>query len=235
MPILASVVVDQARDYHPGFDPRSTPDKAALRALSRYQRRLAQKVTEVNEEALATTLSFSKTLVDAAALAGITGAGLVIPDHILILGAFTKKVLDPSRRFRVDLIPYANLGMEALRRFPSAFLIRQVLHPVNSYESGSMVIKGSASATHGWEDLDGIDLLIVLTPPALTTMASEISLPDTVEDALVTNLALFMARRKPGALRDLPDLKQDALDAELSAISTLGGQDSTSHWSTVVV
>lgn len=205
----------------------------ALRALSRYQRRLAQKITEVSEEALATPLAFSKTLVDAAALAGITGAGLVLPDHLLILGAWTKRTADSTHSIPIDLVAYANHGAEALKRFPSAYIARQVLYPVNTYQAGGFIIKGDGSSDHGWEDLDGIDLLLVLTPPELTALTSNITLPDSTLDALVTNLALFMAGRKPGVLREIPNLTQDAKDAEVTAISTLGGQDSTSSWTVV--
>jgi hypothetical protein len=119
---------------------------------------------------------------------------------------------------------------EALRVFPSAYVIRQRLYPVNTYEAGTFLIKGdSSSATHGWEDLNGIDVLLVPTPAELTLPDSPITLPDSAFDALVVGLANWMAQRM-GVLNSMPTLRQESGDSESAAIASLAGQDTTSTW-----
>lgn len=231
MPATARDLVDQARDFHSSFDPRTVPEKAALRQLSRIQRRLAEKVTAISEEALAVVQSFTKAAVDAAAVAGVTGPGIALPDHLLLLAAYTTRSAGAGK-IPVDLVAYSNAQAEALRVFPSAYVIRQKLYPVNTYEAGGFLLKGDTNITHGWEDLNGIDLLIVPTPPELLSPDSLLSLPDSTFDALVVGLANWMAQRQ-GVLNSMPSLRQDAGDAEGAAIATLTNQDTTSTWSVV--
>lgn len=227
--MTAREVVDQARDYHISFDPRRVGEKMALRYLSRYQRRLAEKITAMSEEALASTVSFTKAEVDAAALAGAAGAGLTLPDHLILLGLHTTRVAGGSS-IPVDLVAYSNRHVDAVRVFPSAYILNQKLYPTNRYEASGFHIKGDSSTLeHGWEPLDGIVAILVRTPVELTAPENLLTLPDSTQDALVANLALWMASRN-GVLKELPDLKQEATDAEASAVMTLGSQDTTSTW-----
>lgn len=227
MTVTARDLIDSARDFHSSFDPRAVPEKAALRQLSRLQRRLAEKLTAISEEVLAVTLNLPKTDVDAAADLGIVGPGVEIPEHLLILSVFTRRS-DVAGDIPVDLVAYTNNQYEALRRFPSAFLIRQKLYPVNTWQAGGFAMKGdSLNVTHGWENLNGIDLLYVPIPPELTLPGSCLSLPDVVSDALVTALAHWMAQRNGVSI---PSLRQEAEEAEGSVLASLGSQDSTSSW-----
>lgn len=223
--------MDQARDFHDSFDPRRVPEKAALRQLSRLQRRLAEKVAAHTEEALATVVSFDKATVDAAASAGITGGGIPLPEHILVLRAYTYRAAVPSTlgKIPVDLVTYVNREAESLRVFPSAYLMGQRLYPVNTYEAGGFYIKGDTNIQHGWEDLNGLDVLLVPTPAELQTPADLLTLPDSTHDGLVTMLAGWMAQRR-GVLKEMPFLKEELQDAEETAIATLVGQDTTSTW-----
>ncbi|HYF53857.1 MAG TPA: hypothetical protein VEA41_06330, partial [Salinarimonas sp.] len=106
------------------------------------------------------------------------------------------------------------------------------LYPVHTGRAGRW-IKGDTTGLHGWEDYDGLKLLVVPVPAALTNTDSAISLPDAAHDALVVGLALNMARSL-GKLRDLPGLPDEAKDAEDAAITALGTQDTTQTWMTKV-
>jgi hypothetical protein len=227
MPVLAGALVDEARDYHPAFDRRQVPDRMVLRELSRHQRRLAAKVVLVSEDALAVPVSFSKALVDAAALDGVSGAGLALPEYLLVLSAYTRYTAGGSD-IPVELVTYANNQAQAIRDFPSAYLIRQTLYPVNRGRAG-LAMKGDTTAPHGWEELDGMTLLVVPNPPELITLESEVTLPSVAHDALVVNLARWMGAR--GSIR--MDLGNQAREAEDAAIAALGSQDTTSTWTVV--
>jgi hypothetical protein len=231
MPTPAGVLVDEARDYHASFDPRTVPAKASLRALSRIQRRIAEKVTEINEEALAQPVSLSKADVDAAALSGVAGPGISLPEHLLLLSAYTTRSGDPSFQIPVSLVTYANAPQHGALDFPSVYLIGQKLYPINGSQVG-FTMGGDGTGPHGWEDLNGLTLLMVLTPAALVDLDSVISLPDAAHPAMVSLLALWMMQRQ-GV--NISDLRGEAMDAERSALATLSGQGSTSTWSVVRV
>ena len=229
MPTAAGDIVDEARDYSMAFDPKTIPEKMALRQLSRLQTRLAEEVTAISEEALAVTVSFPKVDVDAAALAGVKGLGLTLPDHLILLAAYTSRTTGIGA-IPVDLVSYANNQAEALRVFPSVYILRQRLYPVNTYEAGGFIIKGDGGIyTHGWENLNGLDVLLVPTPAKLLVSSDPISLPDSTHNALTTSLALWMAGRT-NVLSTLPGLSDEAQRAHGAAVSTLANQDTTSNW-----
>jgi hypothetical protein len=226
MPTQAGALIDEARDYHASFDPRTVPEKASLRALSRIQRRLAEKVTEINEEALAQPVTLSKVDVDAASAAGVGGPGIPLPDHLLLLSAYTTRVASPTLQIPVDLVSYANAPQQGALRFPSAYVIGGSLYPINGSQVG-YTIKGDGTSPHGWEDLDGLTLLIVPAPPELVSPNSLISLPVATHSAMVSALALWMMQRQGLGIHDL---RNEAMDAERSALATLVSQGSTSTW-----
>jgi len=221
----AAEVIDASRDYHPAFDSRKVPEASALRVLSRLQRRLAGKVTALSEDALAEPYTFVVADVNAAAAAGFAGAGLAMPDHLLLLGLYTTRLTGPVSTVPVSLVSYANFPVEAARYWPSCCLLRGKLYPTSRLQLG-------LSTLHGWEKFDGLSALLVPNPPELTGRASLITLPDIVLDALVTGLAYWMAGRA-GVARELGHLKEDAMDAEQTAVAALADQESTSTWSVV--
>lgn len=227
MPVYARDLVDQARDFHPAFDRRQLPDKLVLRQLSRYQRRLAGKITALSEEALAVPVVFAKAEVDAAAVAGVTGPGLALPEYLLILSIFTRYTAG-GPDIPVQLVAYSNNMAQALLDFPSAYLIRQSLYPVNRWRAGT-AIKGEATGLTGWEELDGVSMIVVPVPPELVSLESEITLPAATHDALIAKTALWMASRQ-GVAPILPQLPSEAREAEEAAVMALGSQDTTSTW-----
>lgn len=222
----AAEVIEASRDYHPAFDERRVPEASALRVLSRLQRRLAAKVTALSEDALAAPFAFLAADVSAAALAGFAGAGLALPDHLLLLGFFTSRLAGPVSTVPVSLVSYANYPVEAARYWPSCFVLRGRLYPANRMELGF------GGSLHGWEAFNGLSALLVLNPPELTARADEITLPDIAQDALVTGLAWWMAGRA-GVAREVVWLQQDATDAEQTVVTALADQESTSTWTVV--
>jgi len=225
MPVTAADVVDQARDFHFSFDPHRVPEKAAVRQLSRYQRRLAEKVTAISEDALAVPVAFSKEEVDAAVVAGVGGPGLAMPDHVLLLEVSTVSFGEMTR-IPIHLVTYANRA-EAGHRWPGAYILRGRIYPAHWGEVRGFEIKGDTQVAHGWENYNGLVVTLVPLPPNLTGRESMIDLPATTEDALVTNLALWMAQRLG---MNMPTLQQQAMDAEQAAITALATQDTTSTW-----
>jgi hypothetical protein len=182
--VTVAEILDESRDFHASFTKQNVPDVPCMRALSRYVRRLAEKVTQADEAALAVqeTVSSADLLVDHAS--------------------------------RNDAI-----------RFPCASVLGQRLYPLNLYDIG-----GTSFGMHGWEDFDGMELLLVPLYDDLTLPTSVIGLPDACRDALVCNLALFMAGRTARTASDLPLLPAQAMDAEAMAIATLAGQSANSTW-----
>jgi hypothetical protein len=228
MPATAAEIVSQSRGFHYTFDPHNVPEPEAVSHLSRLQIRLAQRVTAMSEDALAVPMTFAKPLVDDAAVAGIMGEGLALPDHIQILTVTTSHV-GGDRILPVEMLTYANRH-EARYRWPAVVVMRGKLYPVNRSEIAGYMLKGDVPAESGWELLDGLGVVLVPLPPQLTGPDSMITLPDLTHDALVTNLALFMAQRLN---LNWPTLHDQAMKAEEVAVYALADQDSTSTWTVV--
>ncbi len=215
-------ILDEARDFHGSFTKQNIPPVLCMRALSRYVRRLAEKITQVDEAALAV-----QETVDSADLqAAVTGrTGIALPAHLLLLAPVHAVRTDDGIRIPIELIDHASRNTEGAYRHPAASVMGQKLYPLNL-----MDVTGDSYGEHGWEDYDGLDLLLVPLYADLTLPSSVIGLPDVCRDALVCNLALFMAGRTARTVSDLPLLPAQAMDAETTAINTLAGQSSTSTW-----
>lgn len=239
MSVKAGELVDQARDTHPGFDRSSIPDKGALRALGRLQRRLAEKVVLLSEEALARPVRFTRDEVNVALLAGPQGEGLPLGEQLFVLRAATRyldaREGDPG--VPVSLVAYSMNTSDMVYRWPAAYIAGQRLYPIpNPYNGAGRYYSERVAATTvpglqetGWAGYDGLDVLAVPVPPQLASLDSILTLPSVTHDALVENLALWMANRK-GVIRDLPDLPRIAKEAEEAAVQALAGQDRSSTW-----
>jgi hypothetical protein len=215
-------LIDESRDFHGSFTKQNIPDRACMRALSRYVRRLAEKVTALDEAALAV----QETVDSADLLDAVTGrTGIVLPAHLLLLSPVYVVHTEGGYRVPVTLIDHASRNLEGAIRFPAASVMGQKLYPLNL-----MDVAGTVYGTHGWEDYGGLELLLVPLYADLTLPTSVIGLPNVCRDALVNNLALFMAGRRADTMRDLPTLPAQAQDAENTAVATLTGQSSTSTW-----
>lgn len=208
--IKVAEIIDQARDFHPSFDDRACPDKACMRQVSRAERRIVEKVTALNEMALAEEVVFRN-------LETALMRGLELPDHTLLLDLVYEQggVTRP-----VTLVTYADRVTEGLRRFPSAYLLGGKMYPTNRTLYGE--------TNTGWEEADLIRAVLVKLPPQFTTLRETIHLPEVAHDALVANLAHWMALRV--GLPETNLLYGQAQEAENLLVQTLADKGSTSTW-----
>lgn len=215
-------LIDEARDFHPSLTKQSTPDVLCMRALSRYQRRIASKVTALDEDALATPVTVSGVnLLTAVA----DRTGIVLPAHLYLLNPVYAVHTDSGGRIEVEITDRATRNTEGAWRFPAAYVLNGTLYPLNL-----MDVLGTTYGTHGWEYYGGLELVLVPLYDDLTGPTDVLQIPDVCRDALVNNLALFMAGRSKGVLADLPLLTMQAADAETAAVTTLVGQSGTGTW-----
>lgn len=203
-------IIDEARDFHPSFDEKRQPSKAAMRQITRAERRIAERVTNINETALAEEVTFRNLEV-------ALMRGLDLPEHIIILETTYEMggVMRP-----VPLVVYTDWMTEGLRRFPSAYLLGNRMYPVNRTLVGE--------TNTGWEDVDLIKVVLVKLPPFHKSVDETIALPDVAHDALVSNLAHWMALRTPGL--DSSQLYGQAGAAENVLVDTLASRGATSSW-----
>lgn len=220
--MTAEEIVTEARDHHGSFDPSSQPNRVVLRALSRLVRRIVNRVTDQSEDALAVDEEVSEADLQAAVTAG---TGITMPDHILILGSIYTWKADSDAEIRVELVDYTNVYDRALRYFPAVAMYGSKLFPVDLQK-----VYGLRSQVTGWEDYLGLRYKHVPVPAQLEALSATVPLPESARDALVLNLAVFMAGRSPGVLAELPLLPKQAKDEEDQAVSTLCNLDSTTRW-----
>lgn len=226
--LSASSIINEARDLHPGFDPRQVPDPVALRALSRLVRKLAGRVTLEAEDALIEQVTVSGAEVLAVLEGDPTadppveaGSGYLLPDHLYLSRSIHAVMEGESRRHPVTLVNYHQRYTRGGWGFPAVSLYGGRLYPVDCRR-----ISGNASSTHGWEELAQLELMLVPVPGDLTQLTDAVGLPPVCREALVLGLALFMAGRTPGALAELPMLRADAEGAQVEAVAALVGLDS---------
>jgi hypothetical protein len=218
--VTVAEILNESRDFHASFTRQNVPDVPCMRALSRYVRRLAAKIADADEAALAV----QETVDSADLLAAVTGrSGITLPAHLLLLRPVHVVRTEDGVRMPVDLVDHASRN--DVKRFPAASLLGGKLYPLNLYD-----VMGTTYGEHGWEDYGDLELLLVPLYDDLTGPTDVIGLPDVCRDAMVCNLALFMAGRTARTVSDLPLLPAQAADAEATAITTLAGQSSTTTW-----
>src|SRR5690606_6050122 len=168
----AGSVIHAARDYHPAFTRVNAPDAPVLRFLSRYVRRLTADVLRIHPEAISVAEEITLPLAD-------FDAGHTLPAFPMIHGGcvhLTGGIVDAF-----DLIDYAN-------RFG------RVPRWSGWIEAGVLYLVGDPM---WWNDVEKIVLKYAPVPGDLTSLESEIALPDMAEEALVAACANFMAGRVP--------------------------------------
>jgi hypothetical protein len=226
--LVASEIIDEARDFHPGFDPRTVPDRVALRFLSRITRRLASRVTLEAEDAL-----ISKYVISAADLdLSLDGdsladpvveadSGVLLPAHLYLSKSVHVKWEDDDKRYPVTLTHYHGRYSTGAFRFPSGAIFGGRFYPMDCRR-----VNGSTGGMHGWEEAEQVELMMVRVPSDLTQMDDLVGIHSVCRDALVTGVALAMAGRTPGSIADLPTLKGDAVSSFEEAVAQLASQDS---------
>jgi hypothetical protein len=220
--VTVAELLDEARDFHALFTRQQVPDVACMRALSRYARRLAEKIVALDEACLAT----QATVDNATLLAAVDGrSGIPLPAHLFLLRPVYVVRTSDGVRVPVEITDHASRNTEGAWRFPAASIVNGKLYPLNLLDT-----LGTVYGANGWEEYDGLELMIVPLMDDLTGPTSVVALPDTCRDALVCNLALFMAGRTARTVSDLPLLPQQAMDAEAMAIATVAGSSNAGTW-----
>ena len=170
----AGDIINQARDIHVSFEPRSHPNAVLLRELSRYQRELTTKIAEVNPALVAIPISVTLPLTD-------FDAGIELPSHVYILpGVAVCLRTNPAIREPIEMV---NLTMRSDPETPDITVFVRGNH---------LFLSGRAQS---WQTFTAIQFQIVLIPKRLQTLDDPLLLPDYAEEVLAGMLARFMAIR----------------------------------------
>ena len=182
MALLAADLVDEARDFHPAFNPKAHPNKGVLRQLSRIERRLMGVLAEQAEDRVAQWLEIT---LEALALALPTEGGIPLPEYIKVLDAYASpRGFGP--REKIEIVSERQT-MGALMYFPMVRITGGKLYPITT--------RGPRGWGGGWEHLGGLHLRYIPIPPLLQTLEQRLVIPDLAHQALVDNLAVWLAGR----------------------------------------
>lgn len=174
-------VINAARDIHPSFDERQTPDAAARRAVDRYDEKLFQRILDIEPEEFLSTHEISFPLADFEA--GYDG----LPDFVSHLGGEVY-FQDSSFQENLNIVPHRS------RHAPG--------HPNAAYfQDGDLFFVGRKQ---DWGDVDKVVFFYTAPRTPLAALDTESALPDTVKPAVVEKLALFMASRGPNGMGEDP-------------------------------
>lgn len=219
MAIAAGTIIEQARDYSPLYTRQAIPDLPALKALSRYEKLLAESVVQEAPDALAQWYDVPLPLDE-----GWEG-GLEFPESLIVLGGEITYDAPSVMRGSWEV---AILGAGQAYTQPH-------MMPSVSFMGGRLYLtdvrKWWGSET-GWEDMTSLRFRYVPEIEDLEALSQDITLPDTAEPALVSQLALWMGTRLNQRLPGLAD------EAERSAQNWVGGminRGSTRTWLVEVV
>lgn len=173
MPWTPEDAIERARDYHPAFSDRQTPNDVALRKVDSYDEELYQAVVERESDRVVSTEEISLPLSDFA-------AGYDLPDFMEHrAGEVFYEEGDYSEPLRI--VPHRN------RHHPGAshpaYIINGKLHLVGEKED--------------WDHLSKIEFYYVPIRTPLASLTTESTLPRVVLPAVEERLALFMAQRGP--------------------------------------
>lgn len=180
MPLLVSQVLEEARDAHPAFGERWTPDPLVFRFLGRYQRTLVSRVAFLNPDVLQATET--------------------VP---LPLAAFDDgHPLPAAHYYRRGRAIYAATGLNAdpLHLVPWETRPYNRLFPAASIVAGVLYLIGAAG---DWTQFSELEVYYVPIPAVGLTGASVLVLPDSAHPCVVGALTDFLAGRA-AAIKDAP-------------------------------
>lgn len=194
-------VINEARDFHPAFTDRQTPEEVALRTVDRYDEELYQKIVERESDFLVSTEEISLPLNDFA-------AGYTLPDFMEHRGGSVFYQASNARG-ELHIIPHRS-RLQPGTTHP-AYIINGTLH--------------LAGDEKDWSHLDKIEFYYVPTRAPLSDMTTNSTLPDEMKPAVVERLALFMAQRGPDGNGKSPVpinlTREDWLSTEARVLGTI--------------
>ncbi len=201
MPLIASSIIQQARETDQSFTEVRHPEGVLLRALARIQRRLIGQLVRVDRRAVTSTFEITLPLAvfdDGAAIEDPPGTAIDITAIHLPLDMW---LTGDTRSTRLDLIDWTDRQRVPYQR---AAWIRGT----RLYLTGTVDL---------WKDVERIMLTYTPTPQTVAEN-TPLVLPLTAEDVLVLQLSRFMAMRsRPSELqRSKAEFTTDANDAELA-------------------
>lgn len=163
--------IERARDYHPAFSDRQTPEETALRQVDTYDEELYQKVVERESDTLVSTATVQLPLNDFA-------AGSSLPDFMEHRGG--EVIYDGGdHKEPLHIVPFRNRHSPG---YPHpAYIINGTLHLVGN--------------ENDWLHIDRIEFHYVPVRTELTDLTTQSTLPRAVLPAVQEKLALFMAQR----------------------------------------
>lgn len=178
--LIVSDLIQAARDLDPAFDARRHPPTAAVRFIDRLHKRLVGEWLKHEPDAVQESVTITFPLDDFDA------------------GYFLAESESASQELRATAI-YTPLDMWIdghLEAVPLDMVSWRDRHRRDGrycwLTESTLHFSGIAS---DWNDVDRVIFTYVPTPAAITALDDELDLPDTAEDALVTNIASFFARR----------------------------------------
>ena len=214
----AGDIIDEARDYHPGFTEERFPNRMLLRRLGRAQHKVYEAVADRDPDFLAQEVVFGPEEVQAALAAR---APLSLPEYLAVSSArvYYNPVADYVESLPVRLLA-TRQRLSHVAPFPSATPVAGGILLTDLRDTGDR--------THGWENLARLEIRYVPRPAPPTSVNAELSAPDDLTDALVGDLVSFMALRsgvEDADLRQMGAREFESLLAELS----IRGQGRTWH------
>lgn len=208
MSFTGGEVIDAARGLDSSFDPQRHPQRVCLEFLTRYQRRLAGKMLQVEAESISSEISISLPLAVFASGAPLVD-GSSDPLQFDRLHGFT--LVDPQGlEETLPMVPYkdrftAQRWLYAWLRERTVFL--------------------SHTATQ-WVGYSEIKVSYAPTPVPVATPATDLILPDSSFDTVVLALGGEMAKRKPNET-ERTTLPGEASDAEKDFLNLLEERNDT--------
>lgn len=181
--MLASEIIDQARELDPSFTNERHPRKVAINFLSRLQRRLVAEWARL-EETSGYVEVFTATFPLADFESGIAlETGESVPEPLAITAFHNPLDIYLEGRLEepddIQLIAWADRNRR--RRIRAAYVRENTLFFTGIEEL--------------WNDVVRVELTYTPTPADIAALDEELVLPITAEDALVSHLGAFFARR----------------------------------------
>jgi hypothetical protein len=187
--MIASALIDEARDFHVSFGPTKHGDTLLLRELSRTERRLSARLMAVGaEHLLAEDVVFSADdIADA-----LTGEPLDLPGYQKILSSIVA-LADQlvSVEFHSDETfgsPRPYCGRLSGRKLYLA-------QPSDFQDEIGAELNAALADQNPWADAEALRITLVPLPKDLDSLADKVTGPDEAKLYYVAALVEFMARR----------------------------------------